>query len=310
LAGDHHLDDEQLLRRWRDSDQRSRARRTSRRRGRTGLVVATLVAIAGVLAVAVSQRRDEDLVLPAAPPHAEAQVKGVRARSPAPVLAIGAIRRAWRFAQSRGGPVSFAVVDTEGHLRGRRLARPYVSASVVKAMLLVAELRRLASQGTPLDSTTAGALEAMITVSDNDAADAIYWRVGDPGLLAVARLAGMRRFTVAGHWTTAMVTAADLARLFARLRRLLPPRHRAMALRLLRSVTAEQRWGIPRAADGRWTVHFKGGWRATELGELVHQAAWLSAGGSGLAVAVLTDGQRSRLYAIHTIRGVADRLLQ
>jgi hypothetical protein len=119
----------------------------------------------------------------------------------------------------------------------------------------------------------------------------------------------MRRFSVAGYWANARVTAADLARFFSRLRKLLPRRHRRTALGLLASVVSEQRWGVPRAAGGSWTVYFKGGWRATGRGELVHQAAWLHDGDRDLAIAVLTDAQPSRLYAIHTVRGIADRLL-
>jgi beta-lactamase class A len=149
----------------------------------------------------------------------------------------------------------------------------------------------------------------MITYSDNDAADAIYARVGDPGLFAVARAAHMRRFTVAGYWGNAQVTAADLAHLFSRMRKLLPRPHRRTGLRLLASVIPGQRWGLPRAAGRRWSVYFKGGWRSTETGELVHQAGWLRRGDRELTVAVLTDGQPSQLHAIHTVRGIADRLL-
>jgi beta-lactamase class A len=220
------------------------------------------------------------------------------------------MRTAWRFARRRGGQVSLAVVDTQGRLRGRDGGRSYVSASVVKAMLLVAELRRLRRERLPLDSATEELLAAMITRSDNDAADAIYLRVGDPGLFALARSARMRRFMIAGYWANAQVTAADLARFFSRLRKLLPRRHRRMGLGLLASVVSEQRWGLPRAARGSWRVYLKGGWRATARGELVHQAAWLKDGDSDLAIAILTDAQPSRLHGIHTVRGIANRLLE
>jgi Beta-lactamase enzyme family len=229
---------------------------------------------------------------------------------PAPAVPGGsAMRRAWRFARRRGGLVSIAVVDTRGRTRTREGGRLYASASVVKAMLLVAELRRRRGQGLPLDPLTEDLLGAMITYSDNDAADTIYRRVGDPGLVAVARSARMRRFTVAGHWGNAQVTAADLAHFFARLRRLLPRPYRRAGLGLLASVVPEQSWGMPRAARGNWTVYFKGGWRHTERGELVHQAAWLKHGERKLAIAVLTDAQPSQVHAIHTVRGIADRLL-
>lgn len=219
------------------------------------------------------------------------------------------MRRAWSYARERGGDVSLAVVDTAGRLRGRRAGKRYLSASVVKAMLLAAEIRRLERDGLALDRATARLLGAMVTSSDNDAADSIYLRVGDAGLFDVARLAGMRRFSVAGYWANAQITAADMARCFSRLPRLLAGPHRGWALGLLGSVVKDQRWGVPRAAGKAWAVFFKGGWRATERGQLVHQVALLRSGDRELVIAVLTDGQPSRLYAIHTVRGVADRLL-
>jgi Beta-lactamase enzyme family len=219
------------------------------------------------------------------------------------------MRDAWRFARRRGGAVSLAVIDTRGRLRGRAATRRYSSASIVKAMLLAAELRRLDRDGLELDGSTLELLAAMITRSDNDSADAIYARVGDAGLREVATAAGMRRFSVAVSWGYAQVTAADMARFFRRVRRLVPPRHRRTALHLLRSLTQEQRWGLPRAARGKWRVHAKGGWRATGTGQLVHQAAWLRRGHREMSIAIMTDGQPSHLYGVHTVRGIANRLL-
>jgi hypothetical protein len=212
-------------------------------------------------------------------------------------------------AGARLGAVSFAVVNSEGKLRGRWAGRRYSSASVVKAMLLAAEVRRLKQAGAGIDSATDSLLRAMITRSDNGAADAIYARVGDAGLLAVARRAGMTRFTVAGHWGNAQITAADMALLFGDLDRVLARRHREYAKGLLGSITASQRWGIPEAAEPRWAVRFKGGWLPDR--GLVHQAAELRErrGGRELSIAVLTDGGPSFDYGTETVRGVAERLL-
>jgi beta-lactamase class A len=314
LAGGDDLD--ALFRRWHDSDRRSRARRSvvSRPRRVRPLVVSMALGV-GVLGLTSPELGDDVTPRPgralavAGPGGGQAYVKGVAASSAPAVPSVSAMRKAWRFARRRGGQVSLAVVDTEGRLRGRDGGRRYVSASVVKAMLLLAEFRRLRRSRLPLDSATQDTLAAMITRSDNDAADSIYGRVGDSGLLAVARSAHLRRFTVSGYWANAQVTAADLARLFSRLRQLLPRRHRRTGLGLLASVVREQRWGLPRAASGSWRVYFKGGWRATGRGELVHQAALLNDGDRDLAIAVLTDAQPSRIYGIHTVRGVANRLL-
>ena len=230
-------------------------------------------------------------------------------RGPDAIPRAAAVRRAWRYARRRGGQISIAVIDTRGRLRGRAAHRRYPSASVVKAMLLAAELRRLQSEGLGLDAATMGVLRPMITESDNDAADVVYTRVGDAGLMQVAKAARMPDFTVANSWGYAQVTAADLAILFARLPRLVPAKHRRTTLRLLRSLTAEHRWGLPAAARGRWKVYAKGGWRKTGGGQLVHQAALLRRGRRRLSVAILTDGQPSHEYGVETVRGIADRLL-
>jgi hypothetical protein len=66
---------------------------------------------------------------------------------------------------------------------------------------------------------------------------------------------------------------------------------------------------VVRAARRDWTVHAKGGWRETGSGQLVHQAAWLRSGREKLSIAILTDAQPSHLYGVHTVRGIANRLL-
>ena len=98
--------------------------------------------------------------------------------------------------------------------------RVYVSASVVKAMLLVAYLRGIGNRAP--DAGERASLGPMITVSSNDAADTVYHRVGDAALYGVARLAGMRSFSVAGYWGNAQFSAQDQARFFNRIDRLVP----------------------------------------------------------------------------------------
>lgn len=315
----------------RSRERRSDARRRRRRRRRLGLVAPSLAAVVGALAVTVAPKAWESLPSldavgagAATPLDAatgarfgirRAGADGGRSVSvgpggPARVATSAAdADRARRFLASRDGLASFAVIDSRGRMRSAGGEETYVSASAVKALLLAAELRRIGSEGAPLDPATREALSAMITYSDNDAADTIYYRVGDTGLKEVAARAGMESFSVAGHWTAARVTAEDLARFFWRLDRLLAGPHEVFAKGLLGSVVPAQRWGIPAAAGESWSVRFKGGWRATELGQLAHQAAELRRGGERLSIAVLTDAQPSQAYAQETVRGVADRLL-
>jgi len=221
-----------------------------------------------------------------------------------------AIDAATRFAQSRAGVVSFAVVDSAGHLHGWNADLAYPSASVVKAMLLVSYLRQASWGKLPLDAGALRELSAMIVVSDNDAATILYSRIGgDPALNALAELAGMRSFAVHGYWSSAQITARDEALLFSHLNRLVPQRERPLARRLLSSIVSYQRWGIPHVARG-WHVFFKGGWRPEASGELVHQVALLERGKTSLAIAVLTTGNPSDAYGRATIEGIGARLLR
>lgn len=211
------------------------------------------------------------------------------------------------YAQTRAGAVSFALVDPAGRVHGFRQSDRYVSASVVKAMLLVSYLR--ANAGRALSGAEQARLGAMIRRSDNDAATATYRQVGDKGLYGVARLAGMRRYSVRGHWAKSQITAADQARFFSRVSSLVPKQHRSFARTQLSSITSSQRWGIPQALGSNDHVWFKGGWRGTGRGQLVHQAAHIERGGAHWGIAILTDGSPTHAYGVETVRGVAQRLL-
>jgi hypothetical protein len=219
------------------------------------------------------------------------------------------VARARRYLAGRSGVTSFAVVTSEGRLYGAHVNERFVTASVVKAMLLVAYLRKLDHEGRGLDSHDRSILEPMIHLSDNGAATRAYDVVGDAGLYRLARRAGMRNFSVSGYWANAMLTAADQARYFFGIRRLIPDQFRHYATRLLSHIVAYESWGIPAVARPRgWKVYFKGGWRSTDRGQLVHQIALLKRGHERIAIAVMTDGDPSMGYGIDTIAGVTRRL--
>jgi beta-lactamase class A len=225
-----------------------------------------------------------------------------------------AIRAAQEFAASRGD-VSFAVIDDSIGLRGYDFDRQFSSASVSKALLLAAELRRLDSDDLPLDAETRELLEPMITYSDNSAADAVYAQVGDEGLDEVARRAGMRDFDpTPGFWGGDQITAADMARFFYRLEANLPGPHRAYAKGLLARISPLERWGIPQAVGHGWSIWLKGGWRPAgqkeTSGAVTHQAALLvHGGGERVALAVLSDEPPGDEGGYAAIEGVTGRLL-
>jgi hypothetical protein len=215
------------------------------------------------------------------------------------------------FARGRTGSVSFALVDEHRRLHGFGANASYSSASLVKAMLLTAYLNQGSVRGRRLRPADRRLLGPMIRVSDNDAASAVYERIGSGSLARLAGRAGMTHFETNPVWGGCQVTARDQARFFYRLRSLLPKRHRSYALGLLARIVAAQRWGIPRASPPGWRVHFKGGWfRDDGGGWRVHQAALLRMGGRRLSVAVLSSGAPDFGYGADTVEGVATRLLR
>ena len=190
-----------------------------------------------------------------------------------------------------------------------RGATRYRSASLVKAMLLVAHLRRPEVRRRALRAGERALLEPMVRRSDNRAADTIHRQVGLLGLSALARRAGMRDFVPHPVWGGSLVTADDQARFFLRIDTLVPRRHRAYALALLRGIVGRQRWGIPVSLPAGWQIAFKGGWGEGVTRQVDHQAALLTNAGLRVSIAVLTADNPSDEYGADTLRGVAARLL-
>ena len=213
------------------------------------------------------------------------------------------------FAATRQGEMAFAVRTRDRRWEFRADVQ-YRSASVVKAMLLVAYLRRGDVRRRALRADERALLEPMIRMSDNRAADAVHARVGLPALADLARRAGMRRFLPHPVWGGSQITAGDQARLFRRIDRLVPQRHPRYAMGLLRAITAGQRWGIPEALPAGWRIAFKGGWGRGVTQQVTHQVALLQRGRERVAVAILTADNPSTPYGAATIRGVARRLLR
>lgn len=216
------------------------------------------------------------------------------------------------YALERRGRVAFAVVDERGRVRpGLRSGEHLRSASITKAMLLVAYLSSTAVRDRPLRAPERALIGEMIRHSGNRAASRIHAVVGNVGLAGVARRAGMRAFVPGRGWSSARVTAADQARLFFRIDRLVPPRHRDAAREELTGVIRSQRWGIPAAVPAGFTVAFKGAWRREGPGRLrlVHQVALVERGGTRFSIAVLSDLDPSHRYGTRTIQGIARKLL-
>jgi hypothetical protein len=219
------------------------------------------------------------------------------------------VHAAISYAHTRAGDVSFAV-RTEHRAWGWRVDRTVPSASVLKAMLLVAYLDDRRVRDRPLTAADNRLIDPMIERSDNEAATSVLGFVGPTGVYGVAHRAGMRHFTLDDNiWGLSRIDAADQARFFLHIDREVVPRHRATAMHLLASVTASQRWGIGRLRLPGWQLYFKGGWGAG-TGEVEHQSILLRYGAARVAASVLITSSPSHAYAKRTLQGVFEALLR
>ncbi|MDQ6775659.1 MAG: hypothetical protein M3071_05425 [Actinomycetota bacterium] len=223
----------------------------------------------------------------------------------------GAVTRAASYLATRTGRTAFAVEDTEGRISGVHIHWTFTTASVVKAMLLVAYLRRLDAMGQrTVDAGSNSFLYPMIHISDNSAATKAWSIVGDSGLYSVAKAAGMTDFSVSGFWLTALLSPADQAHFFFIMDSLIPREFVGYARFLLSTIEPSQSWGIPVIARPLgYRTYFKDGSEPTGLGQLVHQVDRLEGHGRVFSIAVMTDGDPSMQYGIDTIQGVAGALL-
>lgn len=214
------------------------------------------------------------------------------------------VRDAQRWIGAREGNPSFAVVGTGVRMRGYDRHSTYPAASVAKAMLLVAILR--AARERDITAEEDALLVAMITQSKNPPARRLFASYGSAALHEVAAAAGMRSFHSPGSLFESRISAADQARFFLQIDRLMPKRHRRYGRQLLRGLIEEHQWGIPEAARARglrWMA--KGGWRS----DVVHQVALVERNRrERVAIAVLTNST-SQNYGRNTVAGVARRVL-
>ena len=219
------------------------------------------------------------------------------------------VRGAIAYAGGRAGEASFAV-RTEHRAWGWRPQRTVPSASVLKAMLLVAYLDDPRVRDRPLGAGDHRLIDPMIEHSDNTAATDVLAFVGAGGVDGVARRAGMREFSLDPViWGLSRIDAGDQARFFLHIDREVVARHRASAMHLLASVTPSQRWGIGRLRLPGWQLYFKGGWGAG-TGEVEHQVILLRHGAIRLAAAVLITNSPSHDYAKRTLQGIFEALLR
>jgi hypothetical protein len=212
------------------------------------------------------------------------------------------------YTDTRTGDIAFAV-RTDQRFYGYRPDHDEWSASVVKAMLMVAYLNEPNVRNRALNARDRGLLTPMITESDNDDAQIVFDTVGQGALRALAGRVGMTHFATSPIWGETEVTAADQTRFFLHIDSFIPARHRAYAMSLLAGIVPSQRWGIGELAPKGWRLYFKGGW-GYGTGLLDHQVALLIRGCARVSIAVLTMHDGSHAYGKDTLKGIFTRLIR
>ena len=185
------------------------------------------------------------------------------------------------------------------------------SASIVKVTILGAMLRKALDQHRYLTGTEANQLRAMITRSDNNAASALWSKLGHSYLQHFLNLAGMRQTVLGpgGYWGLTQVTAHDemlLLRLLLTANTVLSSNSRAYALGLMAQAISSQRWGVPAGAPRSVTVQVKNGWlprathgwRINSIGGFTWSRGWYS-------IVVLSMDNSTMSYGITTVEAIA-----
>jgi len=185
------------------------------------------------------------------------------------------------------------------------------SASVVKATILGALLRRAQDRHEALTRTEKALAYAMITRSDNDAASELWDDVGRRYLQHFLNLAGMTR-TYLGpgpYWGLTRITAYDetlLLHLLLTKNTVLGTSSRDYELSLMARVIPSRRGGVPAGAPTRLTAHVKNGWLPlAPYGWRINSIGGFTGRGGGYSIVVLTQDNPTMGYGIATVETIA-----
>jgi hypothetical protein len=185
------------------------------------------------------------------------------------------------------------------------------SASVVKVTILSALLRKLQQEHRGLTAQQKKLATAMITLSDNDAASALWNETGRPSLQDFLTLAGMKHTHLGpgGYWGLTEITAHDeltLLGLLTDANSVLTSGRRHYVLRLMARVVSWERWGVPAGAPTDVTVHVKNGWLPQpRLGWRINSIGSFSGHGANYMIVVLSDNNPAMTYGVDSVEDIA-----
>ncbi|MFB4319666.1 serine hydrolase [Actinomadura sp. 21ATH] len=226
-----------------------------------------------------------------------------------------------RYLEGRRGRLSVAVRDLEtglGFSYEPRLRT--ATASIVKVEIVVALLLKAQREDRAPTAAERSLAERAVTVSDNDAATALWHAIGGGrGLARAGKRLGFED-TEPGPgtaWGATTTSAADQVRLLAALAAEdgpLTERNRRYVLDLMEKVAPEQAWGVSSAAgqDAADTanaeVALKNGWLPREVDGgawTVNSIGRVRTGGHDLLIAVVSDRHPSMAAGVAAVEHAA-----
>jgi beta-lactamase class A len=215
--------------------------------------------------------------------------------------------------ENDGSHVSVAVDDLSTGMTAsyNGTDNEFVTASIVKADILSTLLYQSQQSGQALNEDEQELATTMIENSDNDSATALFQDIGTTsGLDAANKVFGLTGTSANSAWGDTTTTTDDQIKLLRQIftsDSVLSASSREYIQDLMSQVEADQRWGVPAAADSGTDYYVKNGWlprSATNLweinsiGEIIHD-------GQRMLIAVLSADNESEDSGIDLVQQIA-----
>jgi hypothetical protein len=139
----------------------------------------------------------------------------------------------------------------------------FTLASASKVAIMASYMDWVEGQNRALSSDEINLLTSMIELSDNDAAQALYMRLGwGPGQQAYLHKIGIDDYAQCGGWGCAQLSPASMTKLVTLLYqgKILTKDHQQLALNLMSHVDPGMQWGVGDTAPKGSTFYMKDGW--------------------------------------------------
>lgn len=210
--------------------------------------------------------------------------------------------------------VAVALPNT-GTVYESNASESFAMASVTKVVIMATLLAQSEAGERALSDGDHDLLNTMITESDNDSAVALWDEIGGAqainAFLAEKGVYGITPANASLSWGDSTATPAALVQLLSKLSAgvLLDSDDTAYALQLMKSVEADQRWGVSAGMPNAGAASaLKDGWYDAITGWRVSSAGIDTSTSTPIIEVIMTRNQQSMEYAQATIEGAAARI--